>query len=537
MISKRLGSALRRGLAALGIAAPLAGCADRSAVWDTPFERGDTVGLEGSVAMVDKARNELMMLTTHGEQNELEVERIQIGKNIVLAQASSDRARLFVLSSGDARRLHETDEPPQLAVVSGGLAPRLEKSYDLSDPLQKLVLDPAGEWAVVYDAGGVVVNVNELMLVNLAADGNSGLLSKTIRSTGGAPQRFTFTPPLTLASGARTRLLVVETNQDVAIIDLSRPEASEITVPLPRTGNGQVAKPAQVAFHDALPGDGELASYLAVRFANDSSVLTLRLGAPKPESTSSFSLIPNLVDAGGLPTTVEFVQTDSGLRLAALVPSLSAAVLFDPASSKSERVQFDRPYSGIARITNFVADAPQNGDVALLYSNQVPSIAFWRLGFASATPYASFESYSVDTTVASVLDVPGDEFGYLKLLVASNEREFFLLDLKSRLSYPMHALDRFELRLAPDGLRAWAFQRKDLQLASLTFEDKHPASFAVEAPVSDVFDIERSGGGRSAVVLHAETGPQRDVGVTLFDALRPDSAKTRFVSALMLEGL
>jgi hypothetical protein len=537
MTSKRLGAAFHSGLAAVALAAPLAGCADRSAIWDTPFERGDTVGLTGSVAMVDKGRNELMMLTAHGEANELEVERIEIGKNIVRAQASRDRERLFVLSSGDERRLHASDQPPQLSVVFGGLAPRLEKVYELSDPLQQLALDPEGEWAVVYDAGGVVVNVNELILVNLA-EPEAPLLPKTIRSTGGAPQRFTFTPPLTLANGERTRLLVVETSQDVAIIDLARADTSEFTVPLPRTASGQIAQPAQIAFHDDLPG-GEVASYLAVRFSNDSSVLTLRLAPPKPapDSASKLSLVPNLVDAGGLPSTVEFVQTDRGLRLAALVPSLSAAVLFDPASSKSERVQFDRAYSGIARVTNFVANAPENGDVALLYSNQVASIAFWRLGTASATPYASFDSYAVDTTVSNVLDVPGEKFAYLKLLVASNQREFFLLDLDKRESYPMHALDRFELRLSPDGQRAWAFQRGDSQFASLSFEKKHPASFAVEAPVSDVFDIERSGGGRSAVVLHAEIIGNSDAGVTLFDAQQPDSANTRFVSALMLEGL
>lgn len=512
----------------------LSGCEGRDAQWDAPFERGDSVGLTGSVALVDRARNELMMLSTHGDQNQLSVERLRIGKNIVIAQPSRDREQLFVLSSGERRRLNESDEKPQLTVVSGGLQPAVEQVYELSAPLQKLALDPEGEWAVVHDAGGVVVNVNELILVNLA-EPSAVPLPKTIRSTGGAPQRFTFTPRLTLPGGGRHRLLVVETNQDVAVLDLSRPEASEITVPLPRTALGQTAQPAQVVFHDALPPDG--ASYLAVRLANDNSVLTLRLAERDADGEVAVSLVPNLVDAGGLPSTVEFVQTDRGLRLAALVPSLATAVLFDPASSKSERVQFDRAYSGIARVTKYVGQVPENGDVALLYSNQVTSIAFWQLGNASATPYASFESYGVDTTVASVLDVPGEEYGYLKLLVASNQTEFFLLDLHSRLSYPMHALDRFNLRLSPDGLRAWAFQPGDSQFARLTFHDKHPATFDVELPVSDVFDIRRSGGGRSALVLHSSQSGAADLGVTLFDAEHPDSAHTRFVSELKLEGL
>ncbi len=510
-------------------------CGGRDAKWDAPFERGATVGLRGAVAMVDAARNELMMLTTHG-QDELAVERLSIGKNVVAALPSQDQRRLFVLTSGEARRLRDSDERPQLFVISGDAQPRVERVYQLTDPPKKLALDPAGEWAVAHEASGVVTNPNELILVQLTEPASEPL-PKTLRSIGGRPQRFTFTSELTLPNGERRRLLVVETEQDVAIIDLSRPERAEITVPLPRTTQNQVAHPAQVVFHDDLPGDDEVASYLAVRFDNDSSVLTLRLSEPKPDSSNAFSLVPNLVDAGARPSTIDFVRTDRGLRLAALVPNLSTAVLFDPATSKSERVQFDSPYSGIARVTSAVDEAAESGDVALLYSASAPSIAFWRLGRASATPYASFDSYRVDTQVARVVDIPGDHYGHLKLLVGSNQSEFFLLDLKTRQSYPMQALSGFQLRLSPDGERAWAFPQGGQQFARLTFADTHPASFTVERPIADVFDVARRDGGHSAIVLHDFTEDVSDVGVTLFDAENPDSARTRFVSGLMLEGL
>jgi hypothetical protein len=532
MILNRKG---RVPLVALALGA--AGCGERAAAWQGSFTRGDTVGLTGSVAMIDRERNELMMLTAHGDQ-ELGVRRLQIGKNVVTAQASLDKKHLFVLTSGEARRLNDSDERPQLFVVSGEGEgePAIERVYQLSDPPKKLTLDDAGEWAIAHDAGGVVTNPNELILVQLGA-ADAEPVPKTLRSIGGRPKRFTFTGELSLPNGERHRLLVVETEQDVAIIDLSHPERAEITVPLPKTSQNQLGRPAQVVYHDDLPGDGEVASYLAVRFDNDSSVLTLRLSEPKTNAENSFSLIPNLVDAGALPSTIDFVETDRGLRLAALVPAQSAAVLFDPATSKSERVDFDRPYSGIARITNGVDVAPENGDVALLYSASAPSIAFWRLGYASATPYASFDSYSVDTQVASVLDIPGDHYGYLKLLIGANSSEFFLLDLKTRQSYPMQALAGFGLRLSPDGQRMWAFSPSGLDFARLTFGDTHPTSFAVERPIADIFDIARQGGGHSALVLHDANGRVDDVGVTLFDAENPDSAKTRFVSGLKLEGL
>jgi hypothetical protein len=189
--------------------------------------------------MVDQSRNELMMLSTHGDDNQLSVNRLPIGKNIVTAVPSRDRDKLFVLTSGEERRLNESDEKPQLFVVSGGLQPKVEQAYELTARLQKLALDPEGEWAVVHEAGGVVVNVNELILVNLAKPGSEPI-SKTIRSTGGAPQRFTFTPPLTLPSGAQHRLLVVETSLTLAAIS--------------SCGAATSISPISVSFRDGSPG-------------------------------------------------------------------------------------------------------------------------------------------------------------------------------------------------------------------------------------------------------------------------------------------
>jgi len=530
-----LESRLQSFVLLLGISS-LVGCGERNPAWDTPFVPGDSVGLSGSVALVDESRNELMMLTSPAE-SKLEMTRLKVGKNIVTALPSADRQRLFVLSRGEERRLRESDEKPKLIVVDGATTPSILASYELGGPAQKLELDPQGEWAVVYDAGGVVVNSNELVLLDLAAsDPQKQQFAITLRSTGGQPERFTFTAPLTLPNGASHRLLVVETNQDLSIIDLSFPEKDAIRVSLPKTKAGDAAHPTAVAFHDDPTGTGT-GSYLAVAFQNDSSVLTLKLSDPTEKSVSAISVIPNLLDAGAIPSTIDFVATDSGLRLAALVPTQRTAILFDPATSKSEKVQFDRAYTGISRVTGLVSGAPDKGDVALLYSATDPTIAFWRLGVASSTPYASYDSYGVDARVTSVLDIPGTQFGTLKLLIGSSSTEFFLLDLKKRESYPMKALSGFTLRLSPDGQRAWAFPKNLLQIAELGFSDNHPTSYAVERPVIDVFDIARADGGRSALALHAAQGGAQDLGVTLFDAEHPDSAHTRFVSGLMLEGL
>ena len=213
----------------------LGACGDRNPAWDTPFVRGDSVGLTGSVAVVDQNRNELLMLTSPSELS-LVTKRLAVGKNIVAAVPSRDRERLFVLSRGDERRLRESDEKPKLIVVKGDTQPSIERIYELGDPAQSLILDPVGDWAVVYDTGGVVVNSNELVLVDLAESNSAAALHPTtLHSTGGQPERFTFTSPLTLPSGAQHRLLVVETNQDLSILDLAAPDKPEVRVSLPKT--------------------------------------------------------------------------------------------------------------------------------------------------------------------------------------------------------------------------------------------------------------------------------------------------------------
>jgi len=539
-INRPSGAFRAKSVAVLSLALGSVAC-ERDPEWELPFVRGEAVGLQGSVAVIDEERDELMMLTSPSK-HQLSVDRLRIGRNIVRAVPSQDRELLLVLSRGVVPRLQRDDERPMLTVVSGGTEPRILSRYQLDDPLRGLAVDPDNEWAVAYEAEGAVINVNELMLVHLA-EPEADPIPITIQSSGGTPRRFTFTSPLTTPAGDAHRLLIVETERDLSIIDLANPTAREVNVPLPSTARSELATPAQVVFHDDLPGDEEVASYLAVRLGNDSSVVTLRLGPPD-RGEQAFSLVYNILDAGALPSKIEFVQTDRGLRLAALVPARREAVLFDPATSKSERVQFEQPYTGLARVTGVVADRPQVGDVALLYSETAPSIAFWRLGEASSTPYASFDDYPVESRVGQVIDVPGEEFAHLKLLTAVSGNEFFLLDLRSRLSHPMRALGGFALRLAPDGQRAWAFPSHGMELAQLNFADKHPATVAVERPVLDVFDIaRRDGSGRSLLALHGraianvpEASWGTDLGATLFDAQEPDSADTRFFSGLMLEG-
>jgi hypothetical protein len=524
---------MRKSLIVLG-ALTLA-CGDRPDEWSTTFQwqASTSVGLTRSVAMLDSSLNQVMLLSSP-EPFDLQADFVPVGKRAVTVKASPDRERLYVLSNGVQPRRNLSDELPRLTIIEQSPTPRVVKTYELEDPLAGLELDPEGEWAVIYDANGVVQNPNELILIDLLHP-DEPPIKKTIRSFGSSPQRFTFTSELSVPRGPR-RLLAVQTEQDVALIDLAEvhdPSVTEITVQLPRTASNAPGEPAQIAFHDGDPERDDDAE-LAVRLANDSSVLLLRLGVSA--TGRAFGIESNSVELGGVPSTIDFVRTDSGVRLAALVPTQQTAVLVDLETTNVTPIDLPHPFNGMARVTDSVDAAPDASDVALLYGNASRSVSFWALGKTSGTPYRSIDDVTIQVSVGRVLDVPGTDFAHYKILEAAAGGEFYVLDLNRRQSYPMLTDSRmFSLVPSPDGRRLWAFAPGGTDFASIGFSDLHPVSLSAERPISGVYDIGRGDTDeRAAVVVHVADG---NVSATVLDALAPDGARTRYYDALSLGGV
>jgi hypothetical protein len=449
-----------------------AACGGRPDHWDAPVDSVDSVSLSGSAALLDRPLDRVVMLTSPGD-GQLATRAIPVGKKIVKAEASRDRQTLFVLANGVQPRRSPDDERPSLSVIAGGTDPRLLARYELTDPLTGLAVDPEGKWAVVYDAGGVVVNPNELIFVDLS-DPKSTPYSKTIRSFGGRPERLTFTAELSVPNGGPRRFVIVETQQDVTLIDLSDLTRDEVTIRMPETAGKRIGMPAEVAYHDGDPADLADAR-IAVRFSNDTNVLLAELGQPAPGEIKPFQITVNLADVGAVPSAIDFVQTDGGLRLAALVPDLRRAALLDPSTTVIETIQFGQRYDRMTRVTKDVAVTTQS-DIALLWSGST-GIAFWSLGKTSGTPFRSVDAYEIGISVGAVKNVPGEKFSHLKILESQSSTEFYVLDLNKRQSFPMIAnAAGFTVTVSPDGERAWALRPASAELASIRLSDLHPTS-------------------------------------------------------------
>lgn len=535
------------------------GCGGRADEWDVPFSPAQIAatdpttdpsggyalrGLTGSVALLDRPLNEVLLITSPGKL-ELETKRLPVGIDVVRFESSAARDRLFVLSRGITPRYRDTDEPPQLLVFDGGIAPEQLARYTLKDPYDQLVVDPLGKWLIVHGSDGLVSNPNELLLIELP-DGAERAepappRSVTLNSYGGKPKRFVFTSELTMPNEERHRLLVVQREKDLAIIDLDDEDSEEITVGLPQDASGGFESPLDVVFHDAIPG--EVGSMLAVQLADDPNVYILPIQPPESDE-HAFSLGSNLVDVGGNPSMLDFVRTsrDGGLRLAALVPSKQAAKLIDPTSSKVTDVALPAPFRKIRRVTGELrADADQ--DIALLYGATTNTIAFWQLGVTVGTPYRSIDAYDLGISVDQVLDVPtgeSAEFASRKILAGQNARQFYVLDLPTRKSFPLDTLSNLTLNLSPNGQQLWAFQARATGFAQLTFDPLQPASLYTEEPIAFVHDFatRRGQNERTALALHflADRG-RASLAATLFDGNEPRTDETKFYSALELRGI
>lgn len=517
--------------------ATLSGCGDRPEAWDKRTKLPvETAGLTGSVAVVDSALNRVLMLTASSDRS-LRTTPLRVGKNIVATEVSRDFSSLFVLSKGVQPRRKTSDERPSLTVIDGGTDPQVKARYTLTDPLQGIAIDPQGEWAVVYDAGGIVVNPNELIFVDLTKE-NAEPISRTLRSFGGRPERITFTSELTVPNGPPRRFVIVETGQDVSLVDLSDLLRDEVTLILPKTPSGETGKPLEVAYHDGDPADPSDAR-IAVRLEGDSNVMLVDLAAPPAGEDKPFKATINVADVLGVPSSIAFVQTDGGLRLAALVPSKLGAALVEPSTGTVEQVDFPKPFSRITRVTDDVSDKPSKSDVALLWSDSTTGIAFWSLGKTSGTPFRSVDDYDIGIAVASVKSVPGDQYAHYKILQSASASEFYVLDLDKRQSFPMLTnASGFELSVSPDGERAWALRPGTPDFASIDLADLHPTSIEVERDTTAVYDIARRDAGRAAIALHVNEGAGSvAVGVTVLDGLDPDTAKSRFYPGIMLGGL
>ena len=542
-------------LFAMAGAVLLNACGDRAAEWDSTPQLLYMGRLRDAVVLVDTTLHRGLIMKAGAEQR-LDFTAVRLGKRIVSTTTSADRERAFVLSQGDEVRLRASDEGPALSVLEAGHAEQV-KRYELPDALTSLALDPAGRYAIVYagDATGgrFIKNPNELIIVDLAAAPSD--VNPTRRNLpsniGGSPKRLTFTPPLHLPAGDR-RLLVVETDRDVMLLDLEHPDRPEVSLPVkdPRT-DSRALSPAGITVDPGQSGSEGRHPALAIRTNADDNVIIYTLGPSNKEPPENdFIATPNAAVVGGVPSDIAFVNTNQGPRLAVLVPSSTpTGFLINVDDNHTLTAKFTAGYQVMSPVAGFASDGGGVGDQIMLWSTdgRTSSIAFWDLNkvppVGNLDALKSIETLNLNGSVASVMSIPERN---LKI-VETSTRALYVLDPEQHLTNALSTTGNVTLRYSREGDRAWAFEPSQKGLAQIALAGAHIVSVDVDRPVADVVEIERSDGGRALLALHtvgtpspsegASSLPGTSIGVTVFDALAPDAAESRRYAAVMLERL
>lgn len=520
-------------LGALSAALVGSACGDRDEVWEDAPSSTTVQGLTDAVVFVDDAAHRLLVVKPLAD-GAVERRSYPLGERVVATQVSADRRRLVLLTAGEQPRKKADDEKPALFVLEDGVL----RSFPLEAPHSAVALDPEGRWIAVSAAPssgsfGFVENPNEIVLVDLRApEGGRTVVPRTLRSFGGRPQRVTFTPTLGLPGGPR-RLLAVETEQDLALLDLDRaaeePARPEITVRLTSGSSPVALRPEGLAVDDGDPARSDDAR-IAVRLANDASVVVLTLGPGAAGAPNDFAPTVNLVGTGGPVNDLAWVTTDVGRRLAATVSSKREVVLVEPATGTTQSIALPEAYGNLSLVTKEVGAS--GADVALLWGGSSQGVAFFSLGRTGSEPYRSVEVVSTGGSVGSVLAVPAPR-AELRLLSAQNGASLFVLDLLRRTASPLTTNGATTLHLAPDGERLWAFAGGSTSLSQVRLADLHPTPVALEIPLGGVFDVERVGGGRALVAAST----QGRGAVTVLDAIAPDGVTGRTTDEILLQEL
>lgn len=525
----------------------LTACGEREDFWNHASDVSQVWGFPDAVVVLDRTASRVGIFKVDGDLA-LHEEFVPLTEQVVTSavappDAKGHRHLLLVTTSASATSKDTVATSSAHLIVLDPDAPSEKVVLPLSRAFRGLSVDPQGAWAVLYAGDNTdsafVVNPNELTLVQLDAStlepGELQVQPHTLRSFGGTPRRFTFTDTLQLPGGAR-RLLAVETDKDVALINLDRPTEADLTIQLTNGVDTRSLSPAGLSVSDGAPEAHDDAR-LAIRLKDDASIILVQLG---PSAGRDYGATINVVDVGGAPTDIAFVHTDGGaLALAALVPSRNVAVVVDPVTSVGVDVALPAAYQHLSLVTAAVngSAGPQDPDVALLWSEGNASVSFWALGRTVGKPYRSLENVALTTPLAAVIDLPAPHLD--RKLLAGRSSGFFLLDLTARTVDPFVAASSgTELRTGGAGLWAWAFIPGSTSLARLDLATKHPDLISLEEPASSVFEVATTstGGGaaHALVVLHQ----RGDLSATVFNAAAQgeELALRRESSGLLLRG-
>ena len=463
--------------------------------------------------------------TIVGLADSLTLARVDVGTTPILAESRAGVDEVLVLSLGERGHAGVEPEPASLTALPSDDASSA-RVYTLGSSFNALAQSEDGRYAIAFYRAGATLdrllfNPNEIAIVDLTAEpSESNPVLRTVRSFGGVPTQVTFSPELEIAGETGRRLAIVSSPAYVTLLDLDRPERSEITVRLTLEGDGRSINPSQFLFDPAASN-----IYIRGDSANDIYVLTL-VEVPVSERVSNdFRPILNQLGAGRQPSDMLLYDVGRGPRLLVSAPGSQEVVVIDNVANHSTVIPLEFP---AAKIMPYQGAAPGDPEVrqrALLLpqDGSSGSLAFLDLELLEERTGRNVEAMVLSRNIVGSIQLPRED---LVLLVHSGATNgVSLLDVGTRTVAPIFA----EVSLAnahfdAEGNRMWVAAPGTTRLGWLDLDTFHTGEVRLDSRIEAAYSLSNADGEPIVVVSH----PSSAGWLTLLDAVDPnrDTATT-----------
>ena len=366
--------------------------------------------LANSVAYLDRTSGSTFLLDPADPA--LKPRILPTGKSVIAVERQNAGTQLLVLTHGVEGDVNLEAEPARLFLIDPASSDA-PASYDLPGRYDQLAQSDDGAFAILYyssassaASGSMLYNPNDLAVVTFVS---KTLNSRPIRSLGSAPTGVNYSPPGWTLFGVPRNLAVVSATNYVTLIDLEKPDRTEITIPLVPNGQ-QTVKPLQVLFDTAGP-----AIYVRADGSND--IFQISLAQIVQEgSGNDFRVSLSLLGSGSRPSDmVLFDAGDGSTRLAVATPDTRQLAVLDPKTGNATSVSTG---AQVNQIVKFHGSSPKSDptdpkaqqDRAMLwgFSNGATTLVFADLQEVENDQALALESYSTSAQILVVTTLPGN---------------------------------------------------------------------------------------------------------------------------------
>lgn len=514
---------------ALSVALSLAACADRDPRYALSMRTLRPVAAGSALVYVQPALARATVVDLTPETPV--VRQVAVGGDPARVDARVAHDEALVLSRGQRGAQGVAPAPASLtAITAAGAARR----WTLGSPFNALAQNSDGRFAIAYfdanaSAGRLLFNPNEVAVIDLdrpEAAGNPAI--RTVRSFGGVPNGVVFSPTMTVAGEPRT-LAVVLSDAYVTLLDLARPERSEITVRLTLPEDARAVAPAQVVF------DAENATvYLRADRSNDLYVLRLVAVTPESPTANDFRPALNQLAAGVRPADLALFGEANARKLLVVSPGSRDARVIDTVANTTTVVPLD---AAANRVLLFTGPSPRSDAPALRALLYATAGAADAVSFVELTDIESRRSQNVETlqlgrVANQALALP--ERGVVMFShPTSATGSLSLLDLGRRTAAPIFSEVGLEnARFDDDRQALWVAPQVGERLGFIELTNFRPGELRLDAPIVDVIPVSR-GAMRRVVALHDAP----DGWITVVDGADPTRERARSLRGFLLTGL